>query len=162
MSLYCLISVLWFFRLSVSSFVRNIPENGIGNLLISSDDSHKNYNYDRLLFIFDYKCLLLQNKTNQQSKIHSIISNHFPCLTHHFNENNDHFIQYNNGYAMSFLNINDNYDSNNNNDNSCINDKSINFDYDSHCIHSIAYEPIFELNFELNNDYIKNTKKWKL
>ena len=135
-----------------AKLLKNVPQDGIGNLLISVDDAHNDndYNTQRIMVLFDLNCLgdinMNQpdfqlyfghdNNPNQTLMINSIINNHYPCLSHNSDLNFQH---YRTGHGISFLDIND--------DNSnCIHDKNIQLNYNDHCIDMFSYEPLFRLN----------------
>ena len=84
--------------LQISSARLNIrrPENGIGNLFVSSDsrDKEDDYNKERLMIFFDMDCMESSSVDShitdkdfdyssiQQSALDSIIKDHYPCLSH--------------------------------------------------------------------------------
>ena len=143
----CIVS--FWSALGDAKLIKNVPTDGIGNLLISVDDNHDEYNTDKIMVLFDLNCLgdsnMLDREPNlhfglndnddQTSMVNSIIDNHYPCLSHEIDSNFQH---YHTGRGISFLNVNDN--------GNCIKDKSVQLDYNNHCIDMFSYEPLFRLN----------------
>ena len=107
------------------------PENGIGHLQVStltqSSNLHNDnyYNDHRLVMFFDTDCLTRshmkatrrkkspflnekQLESLQHEKINSIISNHYPCLSHTQDTNGDihHFIMPSLKTGISFVDMN--------------------------------------------------------
>ena len=153
------------------------PENGVGSLLISHDDKEDNnvdVNKGRIMVFFDMECLangeensldfnddndisLLQSI--QESKVNSIISNHYPCLSHTTAKDGEiyHFSLSSRNTGISFLDINVDHSSQNSNSDknknnppfNCLTDenfnKNVQLDYNEHCIKMATYEPMFEL-----------------